>query len=388
MDHQLNSMLEEHFLAAAQVSIDDIHIFSLSRIVREVGVELLKESFLEHGILGSVVSLYILSPEEQASKHRRYGLIDGAHRLFALTDLIRELPDNNYPTTVNARIYQSLSPQQLTLFSGMLNQAPASIGVVHSPSLMDSLTLLRFLMEEEEDNSSIPDCAAEVRFSRTMQHFTSLGYTIPHYQLLVTDGFFEWAGQRTLTYLWVLDDCNYDGYLRVGDDIGQYRVCDTSEGYLNEVFTENMAREYRRVLENEPQLMKDVVLFRIVGHYRDTDDRDMSPSELLNSVITGLQTSISAVAEFIFNMELLEQVPLPEPLKITDLDEDGQLLCREELFVGDGSTDLFRLHSETSRVENCDARERRCTIRSGGGANPREEDDEETRLTKRRRLMD
>ena len=387
MDHQLNSMLEEHFLAAAQVSIDDIHIFSLSRIVREVGVELLKESFLERGILGSVVSLYILSPEEQASKHRRYGLIDGAHRLFALTDLIREFPDNNFPTTVNARIYQSLSPQQITLFSGMLNQAPASIGVVHSPSLMDSLTLLRFLMEEEEDNSSIPDCATEERFQRTMQHFTGLGYTIPHYQLLVTDGFFEWAGDRTLTYLWVLDDCNYDGYLQVGDDFPQYRVCDTSEGYLNEVFTENMAREYRRVLENEPQMMKDVLLFRIVEHTRDSDERGTSPSELVSSVMTALQRSISAVAEFCCNMELLEQDPSPEPFKISDLDEDGQNACMEELFVGDGSSDLFREHSEI-RAENCDARERRFSIRSGGGAYPREEDDEETRLSKRRRLMD
>ena len=242
-------------------------------------------------------------------------------------------------------------------------------------------------MEEEEDNSSIPDCAAEVRFSRTMQHFTSLGYTIPHYQLLVTDGFFEWAGQRTLTYLWVLDDCNYDGYLRVGDDIGQYRVCETSEGYLNEVFTENMAREYRRVLENEPQLMKDVVLFRIIEHYRDTDDRGTSPSELLNSVMTALQPSISAVAEFCFNMELLEQDPPPEPLKISDLDEDSQNFCMEELFVGDGSSDLFRQHSEI-RFVNGDGRERRFSLRSGGGANHREEDDEETRLSKRRRLMD
>ena len=311
------SCLHDNFISAQSVRLDDIvRRASPSRSTRRTGVLAVMDSIINNGFdPTSFVHLYNLSDAERASTGKLYGIINGSSRLQAQIELKIMRPDLNLPSHVNAKLYRKFSPQVLILVSGMLNEVP-SILPTKNPSILDSIYLLCELLRAEERQLCHP-----VVLQPIVQKYLSLGFTIAHSKLLVTDGFFDWAlGTTSATFNFLV-------------------TIPLSDNPFDSIFNEEFARAFYDATFEKSQRIRGALLNRI---WREGESiSGLGPPErIMNVLLASISRAETRVRAFLRKVQEIENLAVP-PSRY-DLTEDEQTACNNLFFNGIGVMQDFQ----------------------------------------------
>jgi hypothetical protein len=200
----LGQVMAEHVLGEVKVPVRDIYLGVDARPVRAHGVEAIRASIVAHGFLQ--ISKVMVYPVELPNGEKHYRLIEGAHRVTALKELLAA----NHPRVVG--IWEEITVSAYKQFDRVTelliaNLANSEKEVVVTQSLYDHLHWLRELAHELGHDAVKPDGRMNLNAALFGRQLKAKGCTLAVPTIRVYCYVLSWLFPATLD---LLRDANHD----------------------------------------------------------------------------------------------------------------------------------------------------------------------------------